>query len=169
LDSPEGKLVGRKGKARQPAPSDVMGLWKTDIIKDRDPDFEYHFFTEEQVRERLYPTQIALRNFETGETQVHDIPAWTLVQRETGPEVAAGFRPDEGKAIDTVLRHGSMCMKIHRSYWDIMQKAQGQRADAYDVLSRRGAKKDYDQTGAEHAPGGSRPWVRVTEQPLQRV
>lgn len=166
---PEAQLVGRKGKARQPAPTDVLGLWKTDIIKDRDPDFEYHFFTEEQVREKLYTSQVYLRNFEDGTAQVHDIPAWTIVQRETGPEIAAGFRPDEGKPIDTALRHGSMiCMKLPRWAWDLLQRQQGQRADGYDVLCNKGTKKDFDHTGGEHAAAAARPYVRMTEQPLQR-
>lgn len=147
-----------------------MGLWKTDIIKDRDPDFEYHFFTEEQAREKLYPTQVALKNFEDGTVEVHDIPAWIMVQRETGPEVAAGFRPDEGKPIDTVLRHGSMiCMKLPKASWDILQRQQGQRADAYDVLCNRGTRKDFDRDANEHAARGGKAYVRMTEQPLQRI
>lgn len=167
---PEAKLVGRKGKARQPLPTDVLGRWRTDEINGEDSDFDYHYFTEEQCRERLYPTQITLRNFEDGTSETYDIPPWTIVQRETGPEQAAGFRPDEGKPIDTALRHGSMiCMKLPKASWEIMQRAQGQRADAYDVLCNRGTRKDFDQSGSEHAPGQSKAFVRMTEQPLQRI
>lgn len=170
LDTPEGKLVGRKGKAKQPSPTDVLGLWKTDKIDNEDPDFVYHYFSEEQCRRRLYPTQVTLRNFEDGTETTYDIPPWVLVQRETGPEQAAGFRPDQGGPIDTALRQGEfICMKLPRSAWDILQKQQLQRADAYDVLSRRGTKKDFNQSGDEQASSSSKPWVRVTEQPLQRV
>jgi hypothetical protein len=165
-----GTLVGRKGTAKQQVSSDVLGGWKTDIIRNRDPNFEYHFFTEDQVRERLYPTQIGLKDFESGEWVVHDIPAWTLVQRETGPEVAAGFRPDEGKPIDTALRHGKfICMKIPREAWDIMQKQSTQRADGYDVLCNNGTSKDFAPDGTEGPARSKKPHIRVTEQPLQRI
>jgi hypothetical protein len=167
---PEGKLVGRKGRAKQQASSDVVGNWKTDIIDNRDPDREYQFFHDEQVRDRLRPTFVVLKDYATGQETKHHVSAWQLVHRETGHESAAGYRPDEGKPVDTVLRHGPMvCLSIDRASWDILQKAQGQRADAYEALSNRGTEKDFNQEGREGSASRGKPYVRITEQPLQRI
>jgi hypothetical protein len=166
----DGKLVGRKGKARAPITGDVVGAWKTDIIDNRDPDAEYQFFHEDQVRDKLRSSFVVLKDFRTGEVERHTISPWTIVHRDTGAEEAAGWRPDEGKPLDTVLRHGPMvCLKIDRKSWDLLQRAAGQRADAYDVLSKRGTSRDFNQGGDEHAAGGDKPYVRVTEQPLKRI
>jgi hypothetical protein len=173
MDSPDGKqVVGRKGKARQQESGDVIGVWKTDQIDDRDPDYEYQFFREDQVRDRLRPTYVDLRDFSNPKAPPvrHHVSAWTIVHQDNGPEKAAGWRPDEGKQPDTVLTHGGMvCMKIDRKSWDVLQKAQLQRADAYEVLSTRGTKKDFNEEGREQSPSAGKPYVRVEERPLQRI
>lgn len=165
------KLVGRPGKRRDQGSKPVVTNWQTDIIDNRDPDFAYQFFREDEVRDKLRPTRVAVTDFETGETEVHDIPGWQVCQRDTGPEALAGFRPDEGKPLDTVLRHGShVAMKLPRAAWEILQRVQEQRADAYETRLKGGHREEYDLDGNQtRMAAGQQAAVRVIEKPLQRI
>lgn len=171
MDSkPKGKLVGQEGKRRDQVSGDILGVWRTDIIENRSPDHEYEFVHEDKVRDKLRPTYVTLKNFRTGESETHKIPAWEVVQSELSPEAAGGYRPDEGKPVDTVLRHGPyVCMRLHKDHWNLLQRAQGQRADAYDHMSRSGASRDFNESGQEGRSVGDKPYIRVKEQPLQRI
>lgn len=170
----ESKVVGGKGKRRDPVSVAVITNWQTDIIDNRDPDYVYEFPLESQLGARLRPTRIQLFNYSTGESEIHDIPAWQVCHRETGPEELAGFRPDEGKPVDTVLRHGPhVAVRIHRKHWEILQRVQEQRADSYDQRLNNKAQHEFDingsstnvGTGAKVTPGH----IRMTTEPLARV
>lgn len=163
--------VGRPKKRRDADDVPIVGLWQTDVIRNRDPDFVYEFVLESLVRDKLHPNRIALVNFKTGETTVHDIPGWTIVMRDNGPEEIAGWRPDEGKPVDTVLRHGPhVCMRIHKSHHKIIERAKEQRADAYETRLKGGHRETYDLNGHHvRLEDGQSPSVGLTERPLQRI
>lgn len=164
------RLVGRRGRRRDQDDKPVITTWKTDVVENQDPNFVYNFFREDEVRDKLRPTRIRLTDFESGESSVVPIAGWTIVHRETGPEEAAGYRPDEGKPLDTLLRHGPhVCMKLPRADWEALQRHQEQRADAYESRLQGGARADYDMNGDAFKPrNGQRAAVSVEEQPLQR-
>lgn len=165
------QVVGQKGRSRQIDDTPAVNLWKTDIIDGRDPGFEYQFFREDQVRDKLRADRVTVRDPETGAITVRPIPGWEICRRDTSAEELAGFRPDEGKPIDNVLRHGPMvAMKIPRDAWDLLQRAQETKADLYDVRLRAGHREEYDNNGDQQsrfAPG-QKPAVSITEHPLQR-
>jgi hypothetical protein len=146
------RVVGQTGKRRDAVTAPPVLNWQTDVITNREEGWSYQFFREDEVRSKLHPTRVQIVDFETGDLTVHDIPAWTIVQRDTGPEVAAGFRPDEGKPVDTALTHGGggtihWCMKIPTDKWEILQQAQEQRADAYEA--KLAVKKHYAEAWGE--------------------
>lgn len=168
-----GQVVGRKGKSRQIADTQPINRWNTDVVDGKDPDFAYQFFHNDQVADKLRPSRVALNDYENGTSQTHTIPAWEIVRRDISGEEAAGFRPDEGKPLDSVLRHGPMvCLKLPKAAWELLQAAQEQRADAYETRLRGGHSEQYDQNGqatsvrAGRLASGS---VRLTEQPLERI
>jgi hypothetical protein len=172
------KLLGGSGQRRDQAGVPVGATWQTDVIRNRDPDFVYEFPHESKVRDLLHSTRVALTDFVDAEgnagtrkTRVYDIPGWEIVHRETGPEEAAGWRPDEGKPLDTVLRHGPhVCMRIRREHWEILQRAQEQRSDAYEGRLQAGHREDYDMDGRQTRLGrGQRAAVSLNEHPLQRI
>jgi hypothetical protein len=167
------QVIGRKGRSRQIDDTPAVNLWKTDVVEGKDPDFEYQFFNESQVRDKLHATTVRLTDFETGASDVHQVAGWEIVRRDTSQEELAGWRPDEGKPPDNVLRHGTMvCMKLPRKDWEVLQAAQEQRADAYDQRLSGGRSEEYDVNGNQiratsgRLPGGR---IRITEQPLERV
>lgn len=146
------KLVGRRGKRRDADSAPLINNWQTDVILNKEPGWRYDFFLESEVPFKLHPTRVQVVDWDTGETEVHDIPGWKVVQRETGPEEAAGWRPDEGKPIDTVLRHGNgvcshVCMRLPEDKWIILQRAQEHRADAYEERLRGGSVQDINGAG----------------------
>lgn len=150
-----------------------MATWGTDLIGNQDPDYVYQAFREDEVREKTRQSRLVLRNFETGEQTAHNIPGWTVCHRETGEEELQGFRPDEGKPLDTVLRHGPhVFMKIKRESWDLLQKAQEQRADGYEQRLRGGHREEMTTSG-EHVRADSRHVakgnVRYFEDPVGRI
>lgn len=162
--------VGRPKKRRDADDAPINGLWQTDVVTNRDPDFVYQFFREDEVRDKLRATRLALVDFATGKRDVHDIPGWQIVTRDTGPEDLAGYRPDEGKPVDNVLRHGPhVCMKLHKSFWKLLQKAQEQRADAYESVLRGGKREAWNLDGDQMSSDmEDRSAVRLKQQPLKR-
>jgi hypothetical protein len=167
------QVVGRKGRSRQIDDTPPINVWKTDVVEGKDPGFEYQFFNEHQVREKLLSTSVRLTDYESGTSDVHRVEGWEIVRRDVSKEEAAGWRPDEGKPVDNVLRHGPMvCMKIPRKDWEVLQAAQEQRADAYDQRLAGGRQEEYDIHGASTAasrgdlPAGN---IRIRERPLQRI
>lgn len=165
------RIVGRRGRRRDPEDRPVVAQWKTDVVDNQDPNFVYHFFREDEIRDKLRPSRISLTDFETGEQMIVPIAGWQLVHRETGPEEAAGYRPDEGKPLDTLLRHGPhVCMKLPKADWAALQRKQEQRADAYEERLRGGHREDYDIDGYQSKlRPGQRAAVTLEEQPLQRI
>lgn len=145
----EKKLVGRPGKRKDARSEPPVTNWKTDVIESKEDGYFYQFFREDEVRSKLVPSRVRLTNYETGETEVYDVPAWELVLRDTGPETAAGFRPDESKTGNAAaLTHGGggtthWCMKIPMGAYEILSAAQEQRADAYD--SKLDVKRHYSE------------------------
>jgi hypothetical protein len=172
------EIVGGKGKRRDISDTPVVNVWKTDIIDNRDPDYHYEFLyasddlNRDKVREKLRATRVMLKDFETGETEVHDIPAWELVRRDISGEEAAGYRSDEGKPIDSLLRHGPyVAMRIPKKYHQVLERAKEQKADGYEQRLRGGRKEEYDISGTPVAPGRGKlePGnIRITEHPLGR-
>lgn len=167
------QVVGRKGKRRDIDDTPAVNLWKTDIIENEDPDFAYQFFREDQVRDKLRADRLILRDYNTGEQTAHNIPGWEIVRRDIGPEEAAGWRPDEGKPVDNVLRHGPMvCMKLPKKHWELIRRAQEQRAGAYDERLRGGGSEQFQIDGQKIRPTtGKLPAgdIRINEHPLARV
>lgn len=164
--------VGRPRKRRDADDGPIQGLWQTDVIRNRDPEYVYEFVLESQVRDKLLPSRLALIDFKTGNREVHDIPGWSIVKRDDGPEELGGWRPDEGKPMDTVLRHGPhVCMRIHKKHHALIERAKNQRADAYESRLKGGHQEHYDIHG--HAMGdnndGHPSAVRLKERPLQRI
>lgn len=156
-EAPSGKrVVGRRGKRRDADSSPVVTNWQTDVIRNREPGWTYEWPLETQVSERLRPSRLRLTDFETGESEIYDIPAWELVRRDTGPEELAGFRPDEGKPLDTLLRHGPhVCMRIKDEFKALLDRRDEQRSDAYE--SRLQAGRHYNEgwasDGRQVSPG----------------
>jgi hypothetical protein len=60
------QVIGRKGRSRQIDDTPAVNVWKTDVVEGKDPDFEYQFFNESQVRDKLHATTVRLTDFETG-------------------------------------------------------------------------------------------------------
>lgn len=154
----------------------VVTNWQTDIIDNRDPDYVYEFPLEGQVANKLRSQRIQLFDHATGESEIFDIPGWQVCHRDTGPETLAGFAPSEGKPLDTVLRHGNgsvqhVAMRIHRKHWEVLQRAQEQRADAYQQRVDKGGRYEFDANGAttgttgDLTPGN----IRLTQKPIARV
>lgn len=166
-------VVGGKGKRRDvESPSLTVG-WQTDIIHNRDPDYVYQFFLESQVRDKLRGGAIQVFDFDVQAMQVHQIPGWEVCHRDTGSEELAGFRPDEGKPLDTVLRHGPhVAMKLHRKHWDLLQRVQEHRADSFEQVLNRGRQEEYAEGGRAIAATKSQRIIpghtRVIQQPLVR-
>jgi hypothetical protein len=170
-----GQVVGRKGRSRQVEETPAVNVWKTDIIDGRDPEFEYQFFREEQVRDKLRADRIVLRDFESGEQEVHDIPPWEICRRDITGEEAAGYRPDEGKPVDNILRHGPyVAMRIPRKAWLLLQRKHEQVADGYEQRLRGGRTEEYGPDGNQVRPSRSGTHltngnIRMTEHPLGRI
>lgn len=169
-----GRVVGRKGRTKPLNETPAVHLWKTDIIDNRDPDFAYQFFREDQVRDKLRADRVELRDFETGDHEVHDVPPWEICRRDVSGEEAAGYRPDEGKPVDNVLRHGAyVAMRIPRDAWDLLQRKQEQVADAYETRLRGGRKEEFDIDGNQTRPGQAARiepgHIRINEHPLGRI
>ena len=166
-------VVGRRGKRRDQEEKPIGGTWGTDLIGNQDPDYVYQWFREDEVRQKLQASRLRLTDYETGDVTAHDLPGWTVCQRSTGAEEAQGWRPDEGKPLDTVLRHGPhVCMKLKREYFALLERAQEQRADGYEQRLRGGAREEFNTngdpvraTGARVAAGN----VRIVENPLGRI
>ncbi len=123
-------------------------------------------------------TPVVTNYYATGEAEIHDIPGWEVCHRDTGPETLAGFAPSEGKPLDTVLRHGNgavqhVAMRIHRKHWDLLQRAQEQRADSYDQRLNKGGRYEFDINGSGTAVTEGRDvtpgHIRMTHKPLARV
>jgi hypothetical protein len=169
-----GQVVGRKSRSRQVEETPPVNVWKTDIIDGRDPDFEYQFFREDQVRDKLKADRVILRNFEDGTQDAVPIPAWEICKRDISGEEAAGYRPDEGKPIDTVLRHGPyVAMRIPRKAWEVLQRSHEQVADAYEHRLNGGRTEEYGLDGNQVRPTGGKQVaagnIRLTENPLRRI
>lgn len=172
MDETATQVVGRKGKRRDQEEKPVNGTWGTDLIGNRDPDFVYQFFREDEVRDKLRPSRVVVTHFGPGDnTQTaHDIPGWTICRRDTGPEELEGYRPDEGKPLDTVLRHGPMvCLKIQKDHWAILQQVQEQSAASFEKRLNGGTRQELrsagdqiDAYGSHVAPGN----VRYFERPM---
>ena len=136
----EKQVVGGRGKRRDPNVTPVVTNWQTDIVDNKDPDFAYQFFREDEVPMKLRPSRLVLGGYPGSDVpgELHEIPPWQVCHRDLGPEKAAGFRPDEGKELDTVVRHGNyVLMKLPKQAHEVIERAQEQRADAYDVHQRR--------------------------------
>lgn len=166
-------VVGGKGKRRDAESPPLNVGWQTDIIHNRDPDYVYQFFLESQVRDKLRGGAIQIFDFDTKQMQVHQIPGWEVCQRETGPEELAGFRPDEGKPLDTLLRHGPhVAMRIHRKHWDLLQQVQEHRANSFDETLNRGRQEEYAEGGRAISPRKSQKVLpghtRMIQHPLER-
>lgn len=167
-------VVGGKGKRRDVDSSASLTVgWQTDIIHNRDPDYVYQFFLESEVRDKLRGGRVQVFDFEARQMRFHDLPGWTICHRDAGPEELAGFRPDEGKPIDTTLRHGPhIAMRIHRKWWDILQQVHEHRADALDEKLNHGAQEEYSEGGRAISPTKSHKVIpghtRVVQQPLVR-
>lgn len=166
-------VVGGKGKRRDVESPSLTAGWQTDIIDNRDPDYVYQFFLESQVRDKLRGGAVQVFDFEAGAPRVYQLPGWEVCHRDAGPEELAGFRPDEGKPLDTVLRHGPhVAMKIHRKHWDILQRMQEHRADSYDQVLNRGHQEEYAEGGRQISPKRSAKVLpghtRMIQQPLER-
>lgn len=146
------RVIGQAGKRRDANTAPPVTNWQTDVITNQEEGWKYQFFREDEVRSKLHPTRVRIVDYDSGETEIHDIPAWTIVQRDTGPEEAAGFRPDEGKPSDSALTHGGggtvhWCLKLPEDKWNILQRAQEQRADAYEA--KLNVKKHYSEAWGE--------------------
>lgn len=173
MDETTAAVVGRKGKRRDQEDKPVGGTWGTDLIGDRDPDYVYQFFNEDQVRDKLRPSRISLIHYNIGaaDTQsAHDIPGWEVCRRSTGPEDLQGWRADEGKPLDTVLRHGpTVCLKIRKEHWALLQQAQEQVAASFEKRLNGGTRQELRTSGdavsayGEHVQPGN---VRYYEKPM---
>ncbi len=155
-----------------------MNVWATDQVDNKDPDYVYEFPYEgdgksrkNEVLERLKPRRLVLRDFETGNDGIYNVPGWEIVHSENSHAELAGYRPDEGKPIDTTLRHGPhVCMRIRKEHWEVLQRAQEQRADAYEERLQGGRTEEYNLDGQQVRMGrGQKPAIKITEQPLQRI
>lgn len=173
MDETTATVVGRKGKRRDQDDKPVNGTWGTDLIGDRDPDYVYQFFNESEVRDKLVPTRITLTSYVVGkpdETTAHNIPAWQICRRADGAEYLEGFRPDEGKPLDTVLRHGpTVCLKLKREYWNLLQQAQEQRSASTMKRINGGYRHEMLPGGSEVRAEGERVQpghVRFFEKPM---
>jgi hypothetical protein len=172
-------VVGHRGKRRDPASTPVVTNWQTDVITDREPGFVYEFAyydpdnNNDTLSRRLHPTRIQLHDYANGTSEVFDIPAWEVCHRDTGPEQLAGFAPSEGKPVDTVLRHGGkhVAIRIKQEHWDILQRAQEQRAESYQQRVDKGGRYEFDSNGATSSTDGDlRPGnIRLTQKPIARV
>lgn len=168
----ERTVVGGRGKRRDVESIDPTAGWQTDIIHNRDPGYVYQFFTEDQVRDKARAGAVRIYDFEARQYRVHQVPGWEVCQRDTGEELA-GFRPDEGKPLDTVLRHGPhVAMRIKREHWDLLQRVQEHRADSYDEVLNRGHHEEFAEGGQAVAATGTRKVIpghtRVIQEPLLR-
>lgn len=166
-------VVGGKGKRRDVESPSLTAGWQTDIIHNRDPDYVYQFFLDEQVRDKLRGGAVQVFDFEARQMRVHQIPGWEVCHRDAGPEELAGFRPDEGKPLDTVLRHGPhVAMRIKKIYWDLLQQVQEHRANSFDETLNRGRQEEYSEGGRAISPTKSQKVIpghtRVVQQPLVR-
>lgn len=160
------KLVGQQGPRRDAEASPTINLWQTDKIVNEEPGWVYEFPYEgdgksrpNEVPLRMKPRIVTLRNFETGEVEKHQVPGWEVVHIENSEAQAAGYRPDQGAPIDTVQRQGPhVCMRIRKEHWDILQRAQEQRADAYEDRLQGGSVQDFDSAGRA---GQAKPFAHV--------
>jgi len=158
------QVLGSRGKRKDAESAPVLATWNTDVIKNKQSGFEYQFFNEHEVREKQRASLVRLVDFETGETTVHQIPGWQVVQHENGPEEAGGYRPDEGKPLDTTLRHGPhVAMRIPTEAWNLLQKAQEQRADSYEQRLRGGHTEEWSTSGQARRLMPREKGVRLTE------
>lgn len=166
-------VVGGKGRRRDVESPNLTVGWQTDIIHNRDPDYVYQFFLENQVRDKLRGGAVQVFDFEARQMRVHQLPGWEVCQRDVGPEELAGFRPDEGKPLDTVLRHGNhVAMRIKRKHWDVLQQVQEHRANSLDESLNNGRQEEYSAGGRAISPTKSKKIVpghtRMIQEPLER-
>ena len=173
MDETSATVVGRKGKRRDQDDKPVGGTWGTDLIGDRDPDFTYQFFREDEVRDKMRPVRVMLTHYKVGKEDAqtaHTLPGWEIVRRSDGPEELQGWRPDEGKPLDTVLRHGPMvCMKLRTEHWNILQQVQEQTAAANEKRINGGYRHEMRSGGSTVDPSGqhvSPGNVRYFEKPM---
>jgi len=135
------QVVGSSKRADAEA-APVQQTWNTDKLEGEDPEFQYQFMRESEVRDRSRSKTVLNRR--TGETV--RVAGWTVCKEGEDEVRMLGDRPDLAAPTDTTMTMGPhVLMKIPKASHEMLLHEKDAVTDAMENrLMRGGIQEEHD-------------------------